>query len=114
MLPAFRLFPLTLTFFDTSSDYNVHVDWPGTGSDFIYDFGSSAYYTAFWPLPSWLPPVKDSSGWYWTLKFEIDDQPGDPIDWIEVYIFLDPEGNLSHAAAYDSDGNWYDVSLTVE
>ena len=57
--------------------------------------------------------MKDSSGWYWTVKFEIHELEASS-DWIEVYIFLDPIGNLSHAAAYDSDGNWYDVSLTVE
>lgn len=39
---------------------------------------------------------------------------GDSTDWIEVYIFLAPEGNVESTAAYDSDRNWYDVPLTLE
>lgn len=41
-------------------------------------------------------------------------EPNDPNNWIEVYIFFDHEGYVESVVAYDSDGNWYDVSLTVE
>ena len=96
--------------FDTSSDYIVDVTWPLGKYNGIWDFPDSAYHTASRRLFA-LPPVRDNTGWYWTVKFKMRE---DSSDFIEVYIFLDPLGNVESAAAYDSDGNWYDVPLTVE
>lgn len=108
--PVIASISINFDVFDTSSDYIVDVTWPLGKYNRIWDFGDSSTRTESRRF-EWLPPVKDGSGWYWTVAFEMRD---DPSDWIEVYIFLDPEGYVESAADYDSDGNWYDVSLTVE
>ena len=95
--------------FDTSSSYVVDADWPLGQSWPIRFVGSSTQTVS--DTFEFLPAVKDGSGWYWTVSFEMRE---DSSDWIEVYIFLDPIGNVSHATDYDSDGNSYYVSLTVE
>ena len=107
--PVIASISIDFDVFDTSSDYDVFARWP-LGKHNVIDFGDSSTRTESRTF-EWLPPVRDSSGWYWTVSFEILD---DSSDFIEVYIFLDPEGNVDRAAAYDSDGNWYDVPLTVE
>ena len=96
--------------FDTSSDYDVRVWWPGLIFFVIEEnFGSSAYRTVFSPpFDFFIPPLVGDYGNYYTVKFEKNSD-----DCIKVVIWVGADGDVS-AMGYDSDGNSYSVDVTVE
>lgn len=102
LLPTFGRFPLTLTFFDTSSDYKAAVCWPLSPTPVIIDdFGYSSTRTE----SKWLRLTSvQQQGYYYYGTFEMHWLE-DSSDFIEVYIFFDHEGFVESGAAYDSAGN---------